>query len=172
MHTSTQWTRLFSLPVMILIVAFSNPALAGKKMGGAAPDFTLKSNTGANLRLSEQKGSVVLLNFWASWCGPCRKEMPLLEELHKKYAPLGFTVMGVNVDKDMNLADKILNDIPVSFPILFDPTGDVSKMYDVDAMPTTVIVDRDGNMRFLHRGYKPGYEEEYAAQVKQLIREY
>lgn len=172
MHTRTHNLRFTTLLLFVLSATLAYPALAAKKMGEAAPDFTLKSNSGSNIRLSEQKGTVVLVNFWASWCGPCRKEMPLLEEMQKKYSPLGFTVLGVNVDKDSSLADKILDDIPVSFPILFDASGDISKLYDVDAMPTTVIVDRNGKMRFLHRGYKPGYEEDYAAQVKQLIREF
>lgn len=172
MHSVTKAFRFSTIVVCALMLNISQSALAATKMGEPAPDFTLKSNTGSNLRLSEQRGSVVLINFWASWCGPCRKEMPLLEQLYKKYSPLGFTMLGVNVDKDISLADKILRDIPVSFPILYDPQGDISKTYDVDAMPTTVIVDRDGKMRFLHRGYKPGYEEDYEAQVKQLIREF
>lgn len=144
---------------------------AAKTMNAPAPDFTLKSNQGSNLRLKEQRGNVVLINFWASWCGPCRQEMPLLQDIQKKYSPLGFTVFGVNVDKDSSLANKILKDIPVSFPILYDPQGKVSQLYDIDAMPTTVIVDRDGKMRFLHRGYKSGYEDKYVEEIKQLIRE-
>ncbi|MEH6556386.1 MAG: TlpA disulfide reductase family protein [Oceanicoccus sp.] len=136
-----------------------------------APDFILKSTSGENLRLSEQRGQVVLINFWASWCGPCRQEMPLLDELQQKYSKLGFTVFGVNVDKDPAKADKILKDIPVSFPVLYDSDGNVSKLFDVSAMPTTVIVDRDGNMRYLHKGFKPGYEDKYAANIKALIRE-
>lgn len=136
-----------------------------------APDFTLKSTSGENLRLSEQRGQVVLINFWASWCGPCRQEMPLLDDIQQKYSKLGFTVFGVNVDKDPSKADKILKDIPVSFPVLYDSDGNVSRLFDVSAMPTTVIVDRDGNMRYLHKGFKPGYEDTYAANVKALIRE-
>lgn len=164
--------KQLSLLLTFAVLAVSQPALAAKKMGGDAPDFTLQSNQNSNIRLSELKGSVVLLNFWASWCGPCRKEMPLLEDIQKKYGALGFTILGVNVDKDPRLANKILDDITVTFPVLFDPKGEVSKLYDVDAMPTTVIVDRNGKMRFLHRGYKPGYEDDYIAQIKQLIREF
>ena len=136
-----------------------------------APDFTLKSTGGNNLRLSEMRGQVVLVNFWASWCGPCRQEMPLLDELQSKYSKLGFTVLGVNVDKDPAKADKILKDIPVTFPVLYDSEGTVSKQYNVSAMPTTIIIDRDGNMRYSHKGFKPGYEEKYAANIKALIRE-
>lgn len=136
-----------------------------------APDFTLKTTAGDNLRLSEHRGEVILLNFWASWCGPCRQEMPQLEALQARYSKLGFNVVGVNVDKDSALATRLLQDIPVSFPVLLDNAGGVSASYNISAMPTTVLIDRDGNMRFLHKGYQPGYEQAYEQQIKQLIRE-
>ncbi len=136
-----------------------------------APDFTLKSRSGENLRLSDYRGEVVMINFWASWCGPCRQEMPLLEQLYSEYNPLGFTILGVNVEEDSGKALAMLNEIPVSFPVLFDTSSKVSKLYNVVAMPSTVLVDRDGRVRFLHRGYKPGYEQTYQDQVRALIRE-
>ena len=138
---------------------------------GIAPDFTLKSHNGENLRLSELRGEVVMINFWASWCGPCRQEMPLLEELYSEYQPLGFTILGVNVEEDSSKAKAMLSEIPVSFPVLFDNRSQVSKLYDVVAMPSTILVDRDGNVRYLHHGYKPGYEQTYQEQVRTLIRE-
>jgi peroxiredoxin len=138
---------------------------------GKAPNFTLKSNTGKNIKLSELRGQVVLLNFWASWCGPCRQEMPLLEKLQQRYSALGFTVLGVNVEEDSSKAKTLLKDIPVSFPILFDTQNIVSKQYNVSAMPSTVMIDRDGNMRYLHKGYKPGDEAQYKKWVKQLVKE-
>ena len=138
---------------------------------GPAANFTLKSADGNNIRLSEFVGQVVLINFWASWCGPCRQEMPHLDAIHQKYQSLGFTVFGVNVQQDRKMADKVLRDIPVSFPILFDTDNRVSQLYDVDAMPATVLVDRNGEIRYMHRGYKPGYELEYEKQVRALIRE-
>lgn len=146
------------------------PVSAGG-MSGTAPDFTLKSNSGKNLRLSEYRGEVVLINFWASWCGPCRQEMPLLDELHKRYEALGFTVLGVNVEEDSSAARKLLEDMPVSFPVLFDEQSTVSREYDIVAMPSTVLVDRDGKVRYLHKGYKPGLEVVYNEQVRELIRE-
>ena len=136
-----------------------------------APDFTLKSMTGENVKLSELRGEVVMINFWASWCGPCRQEMPLLDDFYKKYKNLGFTLLGVNVEEDSSKAAGYLAEVPVSFPILYDNTNSVSKMYDVDAMPSTVLVDREGNLRFLHRGYKPGDEKEYKRLMKKLMRE-
>ena len=133
--------------------------------------FTLKSLSGKNLKLSEMAGNVVLINFWASWCAPCREEMPLLNALHKKYQPLGFTVLGVNVEEKTDKAKGFLVNFPVDFPILLDNTNKVSKQYKVIAMPTTVVVDRDGNMRFLHEGYKPGDEKKYRQMIKKLVRE-
>jgi peroxiredoxin len=141
------------------------------EVGKRAPDFTLKSLDGKNLKLSEMTGNVVLINFWASWCGPCREEMPLLNALHNKYEPLGFTVLGVNVEEDVRGAKGFLKNFPVDFPVLLDNTNRVSKQYKVIAMPTTVVVDRDGNMRYLHQGYKSGDEAKYRRMVKKLIRE-
>lgn len=138
---------------------------------GKAPDFTLKSNSGENLQLSDFRGQIVVINFWATWCGPCRQEMPKLDALYKRYQRAGLVMWGVNVEDDPSLADKLLKENPVSFPILYDVSSTVSELYKVDAMPTTVIVDRDGNMRHLHRGYKPGYEDIYRQQIKALMRE-
>jgi thiol-disulfide isomerase/thioredoxin len=154
---------------LISLVCISLAGAATVK--GPAPNFTLKSMGGNNLKLSEMTGNVVLINFWASWCGPCREEMPLLNALHKKYQPLGFTVLGVNVEENVDGARSFLKNVPVDFPILLDNTNEVSKRYKVVAMPTTVVVDRDGNMRFLHEGYKPGDEKKYRQMIKKLIRE-
>jgi len=137
----------------------------------AAPDFTLPAKTGAAVQLSKYKGSVVMLNFWASWCGPCRTEMPLMDQIYKKYAAAGFVLLGVNVDTDSTDAQKFLSQVPVSFPIAYDRDNKVSKMYDVAAMPSTVFIDRKGRVRQLHRGYKPGDENEYLSEIRSLIRE-
>ena len=158
------------LGVTAAIVMATSAVSAGLKQAHA-PDFTLKSSNGENLRLSEYRGDVVLINFWASWCGPCRQEMPVLSELHDRYRALGFTVLGVNVEADTAQAKKLLKDMPVSFPVVFDSDSVVSKQYDVVAMPSTVLVDRDGNMRYLHKGYKSGLEDVYQQQVRELIRE-
>ncbi len=154
----------------VMLLLFTSLAWADSA-GSPAANFTLKSAAGTNIRLSEYRGQVVLLNFWASWCGPCRQEFPHLDAIHQKYSDLGFTVFGVNVEQDRAMADKVLRDIPVTFPVLFDQESQVSKLYDVDAMPMTVLVDRNGDMRFMHKGYKPGYETAYEKQVRALIRE-
>ena len=165
-------TRLLGRVSAIVGLSLLLPALGHTvTMAEDAPDFTLKSLEGENLRLKEYRGQVVLINFWASWCGPCREEMPLLEQIHQRYEPLGFTLLGVNVEENSNDAVSWLKDRPVSFPILFDPDNGVSKLYDVVAMPSTVIVDRQGNVRFLHHGYQAGYEDDYQDQVRALVRE-
>lgn len=136
-----------------------------------APDFALKSAVGQNIRLSEHIGEVILLNFWASWCGPCRQEMPHLDALHSQYGELGFNVMGINLDADTTLAHQVLKDIPVDFTILFDTDNTVSRQYGVDSMPFTVLVDRNGNVRYVHRGYRPGFEDKYEEQIRALVKE-
>jgi peroxiredoxin len=157
------------LATLLAAVLALTPARAA--LDGPAPDFTLKSASGENVRLSELRGQVVLINFWASWCGPCRQEMPLLDQMYQKYGPLGFTLLGVNVEQDTQDAERMLKDAPVSFPILFDAQNQVSKLYDVTAMPSTVLVDRDGKVRYMHKGYQPGYEDEYQTQIRALVRE-
>jgi peroxiredoxin len=151
-------------------LALSLPALAGSE-GGPAPAFSLASRAGSQVSLAQYKGQVVMINFWASWCGPCRQEMPLLEGIYKKYGRMGFTMIGVNVEPDSNAANEWLKQTPVSFPILYDKDSKVSKLYDVAGMPSTVIIDRSGKLRKLHRGYKPGDENEYLDSIRALIRE-
>lgn len=162
---------LRSLVIAVGLVGFLVSTAGASSISGKAPEFTLKSRGGQNVRLSDYRGQVLLINFWASWCGPCRQEMPLLEDLYKRYSKLGFTILGVNVDTDSTKANNYLKDMSVTFPILYDTSNAVSKSYKVNAMPTTVIVDRNGNMRFLHQGYLPGYEKDYKKQVVQLIKE-
>ena len=139
--------------------------------GQTAPDFVLKSSTGENLRLSEYRGDVVMINFWATWCGPCRQEMPLLDDLYARYGRVGFSLLGVNIDDDSRRAMQMIDELGVNFPVLFDETKEVSKLYQVDAMPVTVLVDRDGTVRHVHHGYKPGYEEKYLTEIRSLLRE-
>lgn len=161
-------TRLFA--TVISLFALSALASSGLE-GQEAPDFALKSATGENLRLSEYRGSVVMINFWATWCGPCRQEMPLLDELYSRYQRVGFNLLGVNIDDDSSRAMDMARELGVSFPVLFDARKEVSRLYDVEAMPVTVLVDREGTVRYVHHGYKPGYEDKYLDQIRSLLRE-
>ena len=156
--------------VALAIFAASSLASSGME-GQPAPDFALKSSTGENLRLSEYRGDVVMINFWATWCGPCRQEMPLLDELYARYQRVGFNLLGVNIDDDSRRAMQMIDELGVSFPILFDARKEVSELYAVEAMPVTVLVDREGTVRYVHHGYKPGYENAYLDQIRSLLRE-
>src|SRR5215813_980511 len=147
------------------------PASGADHASGPAPQFNLDSRSGSKISLAQYKGQVVMLNFWASWCGPCRQEMPLLEDIYKKYNKMGFTLIGVNVEPDSKAAEGFLKQTPVSFPVIYDKESMVSKAYDVSGMPSTVIIDRKGNIRVLHRGYKPGDENEYQDSIRNLVRE-
>ena len=136
-----------------------------------APDFTLKSVEGRNLRLAEQRGQVVLVNFWASWCGPCRQEMPHLNRLYDKYKSSGFTLLAVNIDDDARHGAATAVKWGLKFPVLLDADKTVTRRYDLGAMPSTVLIDRDGRVRYLHRGYREGVEEAYERQIRELVKE-
>ena len=136
-----------------------------------APNFALPSRAGGQVSLAKLKGQVVMINFWASWCGPCRQEMPLLDQMYKKYKPLGFTLVGINVEPDTKDADGYLAKTPVTYPILLDKENKVSSLYQVSAMPSSVIVDRKGRVRYVHHGYKPGDENEFLTQIRTLVKE-
>jgi peroxiredoxin len=136
-----------------------------------APDFTLPARDGGNVRLSDLRGQVVMINFWATWCGPCRQEMPLLQQIQAKYEPLGFTLVGINVEPDSAAAMTWLKQVSVSFPILFDQKNVVAEQFGVQGMPSSVFVDRAGNVRYVHRGYQPGDEAKYADMVRSLAKE-
>jgi peroxiredoxin len=162
--------RAFSVLVMTTLVA--SLAWAAQTLSGPAPGFALQSRDGQQVSLASLKGKVVMVNFWATWCVPCRQEMPHLQALYERYNSLGFELLAVNVEK--NKAEEVrkwLDETPVTFPVLFDPNNEVTKLYKVQTMPSTVLVARDGTMRFIHHGYKPGYEGEYQTQVRALLRE-
>jgi len=156
--------------LFVVLVAITGTATA-KEMNEKAKDFTLPSRSGENVRLAELQGEVVLVNFWASWCGPCRKELPKLEEMHQKYKDLGVTILGINIDETRELSQKLLKDVEVNFPVLYDHDSEVAEPYNIQAMPSTFIIDKSGNFRYLHLGYQDGYELAYEEQIKKLMRE-
>ncbi len=158
--------------ILLVLSIFMGSSVASSGLTGrTAPDFVLKSSTGENLRLSEYRGDVVMINFWATWCGPCRQEMPLLDELYGRYQRVGFSLLGVNIDDDSRRAMAMVKELGVRFPVLFDEEKKVSKLYEVEAMPMTILLDREGTVRHIHYGYKPGYEQKYLNEIRSLLRE-
>jgi peroxiredoxin len=159
-----------ALALSALVVAGGGAAAAVTPATGA-PDFTLPRLGGPNLRLQEQRGQVVMVNFWATWCGPCRVEMPHLARLYDKYRASGFTVLAVNIDEDPHKAASLAAQLGMRFPVLLDTEKKVSRLYDLSTMPSTVLIDREGRVRYVHRGYRDGYEDTYDRQIRELLRE-
>ncbi len=152
------------------------PALAGagqKITPRPATDFTLtvEGKPGQTQSLSALRGQVVMLNFWATWCGPCRQEMPLLDAMAHEFAPRGFTLLGVNVEAADAKLKPFLKKVKLGFPILRDFDNKVAHAYNVQAMPTTLLIDRRGQWRWQHRAYLPGDEAQYLEMVRALLAE-
>ena len=167
----TMKNKLLLAVVLTAALSFSALAHAIATPQATAPDFTLKSADGRNLRLQEQRGQVVLVNFWASWCGPCKQEMPHLSRLYDKYRSSGFTLLAVNIDDDARHGAATAVKWGLKFPVLLDADKKVTRLYDLGAMPSTVLIDRDGKVRYLHRGYREGVEEIYERQIRELVKE-
>ena len=155
----------------VALAAGTTLATAATAVGSTAPDFTLRSLSGPNMRLQEQRGQVVLVNFWATWCGPCRKEMPHLNRIADKYKSSGLVMLGVNVDDDVRNAADVAAKLGVRFPVLLDTDKKVSRLYDLNSMPSTLVIDRSGRVRYVHRGYQDGYEDLYDKQIRDLLKE-
>lgn len=143
------------------------PTLVGKD----APDFVLKSLDGANLRLSEFRGQVVLVNFWARWANDSRREMPALNRINTTYQRAGLVVLGISVDEDLRRAHDFADSMKVSYPIMFDTGSDIGRDYGLAKMPMTILVDRSGVVRYSHVGYKRGDDRMYLDQIRELLRE-
>jgi Peroxiredoxin len=164
--------RLFIIAfIAVFTMSLVSVVAYAKIKADNAPDFVLKSANGKNVRLSELKGRIVMLNFWATWCGPCAKEIPHLNELHESFDPYDFELLGINLDEDQSKAIHLANKLDVNFPVLFDSAKEVSKSFDIKAMPTTIIIDRAGKIRHVNRGFKKGYIERYHRQVQALRKE-
>jgi thiol-disulfide isomerase/thioredoxin len=137
----------------------------------ASTDFALRSLGTENIRLSEQLGEVVVLNFWATWCGPCRQEMPLLDEIYFKYRRAGLVLLSINIDEDVDEAAEMAKTLRVSYPVLLDTRSEVAKAYELGTLPLTVLIDREGTVRYVSEGFKPGYEKRYTEKLRELLNE-
>jgi peroxiredoxin len=164
--------RVFTLRIVasIAFVVVAGAASSAIAPTTPAPDFSLHAMSGPNMRLKDQRGRVVMVNFWATWCAPCRQEMPQLNRLYEKYRSSGFVLLGVNVDEDSSKAAEVAAKLGITFPVLLDADKSVSKLYDLSTMPSTVLIDRDGKVRYVHRGYLAGYEDAYEKQIRELLK--
>lgn len=164
--------RRRSAACLALTLALAAASLAVRAADTAtAPDFALRAAGGANHRLSEHRGEVVAVLFWASWCGECRRELERFERLRRTYGNAGFAVLGVNLDKDPAQAQSIADAAGIGYPVLLDASKDVSKAYRVDDLPLVVLVDRHGVVRARHDALDEREERGLLVSLRDLIDE-
>jgi peroxiredoxin len=152
-------------------MAASTMAAAPTVVGKQAPDFVLRGLDGRNLRLSEFRGQVVLVNFWTRSDGDSRQQMPALDRINITYQRAGLVVLGVSVDDDLRRAKEFAAAMSVSYPILFDTGSAIGKDYLLQKMPMTILVDRAGIVRYSAVGFKRGDERGYLDHIRELLRE-
>ncbi len=142
--------------IATLALAFSLPAVALTSRGEQAPDFTLTTLDGSQeIALSDLAGKVVYIDFWASWCGPCRKALPAVQALWDEYQGESFQMIGVNLDRKIDAGLKYVQAKDVTFPSVFDDGGSISKLYGVRSIPSMVIIGPDGKVAFSEVGFNP-----------------
>ena len=122
------------------------------------------------LDLSTYRGQVVVVDFWASWCAPCRRSIPWLNEMRARYADRGLVVIGVNVDKDGRDAERFMRDVPIDFQVLYDPQGSLAARYEVEGMPSSYVFSRDGTLVARHVGFQNARRPEYEALLSELLQ--
>jgi peroxiredoxin len=135
-----------------------------------ALEFSLKDLTGRQTSLSAYEGKVVFLNFWATWCGPCRAEIPSMEQLYNELKDQGFTILAVNSQEPLEQVSAFVEEMGMSFPVLLDPAGRVGGLYGVRAIPTTYIIDPQGAIRGRMVGTREWYSPEIISVVRELSR--
>ncbi len=159
---------LFALAFALASFSVASSALS---TGSRAPEIGLESLDGNQVRMRDLRGKVVIVDFWASWCGPCREELPVLNRLYERYKDAGLVVVGVSQDTRARNARGFLRRTPVDFPVVIDEDHEVAGRYDPPRMPSSYIVDRRGVVRHVHEGFRSGDERTIEQQVRQLLRQ-
>jgi thiol-disulfide isomerase/thioredoxin len=159
------WTRVMAALCCALVM----PAALALDTGQAAPEFTLSSAEGKPLQLAAFRGKLVYLDFWASWCAPCRRSFPWMNAMQEKYGPAGLAVLGVNVDQRRPDAERFLAQVPAKFTVAYDPQGTVPKLYAIKAMPSTVLIDREGRALLVHAGFRDAERDLLEATIRTAL---
>ena len=157
-----------------LFIIFNSAVFAADKKDETnelAQDFTLKSNGGKNIKLSELRGQVVMLNFWASWCGTCIKQLPILNKFHNKYKNKDFTVLSINIEEKTKKAARIAKKLNLDTPVLFDTYNHVSRYYTVSSIPLSILIDRDGYIRHSLNATKISRQKKAQLLIEDLLNE-
>ena len=150
---------------LIITVLFSGNTIAGKP----APNFSLPTLDGGTVELAKHKGEVVYIDFWATWCPPCRKSFPWMEEMHKKYEDLGLKIIAISLDGKRAPVELFLKSMPASFTIAHDPQGKSADTYKLKGMPTSYLIDRDGNIQSSHTGFRESDKQKLEKHMKKLL---
>ncbi len=156
--------------VLLVIGLLFSSVLAGVKPGAKAKDFTVSALTGEEISLVQLRGQVVLINFWATWCAPCREELPRLAYLQAKYRQSGLTVLAISVDNERENITGFLQEHGLKLQAFWDRDKRVSRLYDPQTMPSSYLIDRKGTLRFLHNGYSPEELKRIEAEINQLLK--
>ena len=154
-----------------LLLALVLPFAYSANAADLAPDFNLPGR-GQPLKLQALRGKVVYVDFWASWCEPCRKSFPWLNSMQQRYGDQGLVVVAVNLDKSRELSDKFLEQVPASFNIAYDPEGAVATAYHVNGMPSSYLIDRQGHIQSSHIGFRTDKADALEASIKTLIQQH
>ncbi len=154
--------------LLVALLVGCGGAQPAARLGSPAPDFTLQSADGNTVRLSDFKGKPVLINFWATWCQPCREEMPALEELYEQYRDQGLVILAVDMEEDLRLVRRWIDQGGYTFTFVLDSEGEQVKRYNINASPTSYFVGRDGVIRDLKLGALS--RDEMKAKVEKLLQ--
>lgn len=155
--------RVWLVPVLLLVCG-----LVSASEEKVAPDFTLPTDHG-EITLSQFRGQVVYVDFWASWCGPCRKSFPWMSDLQGRYEAQGFKVIAINLDSDRALGEQFLARYPARFTVAYNPQGDIAEAYGVTGMPTSYLVDREGRIHAEHLGFREGELADVESKIRALL---
>ncbi len=139
--------------------------VSAQEVGKPAPVFDLPAAGAPNVRLADLKGRVVYVDFWASWCAPCKQSFPWMNEMQAKYGPKGLTIVGINVDRKREDADKFLSGTPAKFTVGFDTAGKVAEAYQPKGMPTSYLIDANGVVRAVHVGFREKDRDELEREL-------
>jgi peroxiredoxin len=171
------WSRA-SLPLRLSLFALALAAFLPSHAqqgyalrGQAAPDFALHATAGGNVRLSEHRGDVVVLSFWSSRCYPCRAQLSMLNKSLATYRSAGLTIYGIGVDDDADKSVDFARSVAVGFALLLDPAKTVSRDYQVDSLPFTVLIDRTGNVRYALHDFSAASTGIYLQELRSLLNE-
>lgn len=164
-------TRALSAALATLVILGAAATVAAVDVGARAPELNARTLEGRRLRMADLRGKVVIVDFWASWCEPCREEMPVLERLYQRYEDRGLVVVGVSVDRALRNARGFLRRTRVSFPIIHDAGHRIADRYSPPTMPSSYIVDRRGVIRHVHEGFRSGDAQRMEREVRALLSE-